>query len=239
MYPGGRPWELEISNAVKKSDCIFVFINSLSINKSGYLHKEITMALDIAQKQPEGAIYIIPVLIDTLDIPNRLSHLQCIYANSGPDIAAIIYPKLQKSLLYRALELNFITDKEIKLITSPVKFTGIKTVMGQFEGSPLKDGIYLVRGRNPDGSIYYGEAHIVRENGKYVAKYQIGGKNIIYSGESYTIGGRYGGGSVILHHGGSDVVYEGLSPSGIYEGVWGEGGTEQLIPASPFLYRQA
>ena len=30
-----------------------------------------------------------------------------------------------------------------------------------------------------------------------------------------------------------DVTYFGQSGTGIYEGTWGNGGTEQLIPASP------
>lgn len=72
----GHEWEYEIEKAVRRSDVIVVCLSQRSINKRGYVQKEIKLALDEADKQPEGTIFIIPVKLEECDVPQRLSHLQ-------------------------------------------------------------------------------------------------------------------------------------------------------------------
>jgi hypothetical protein len=47
-----------------------------SINKEGYVQREIRYALDVADEKPEGAIFIIPLRLEECDVPSRLTRWQ-------------------------------------------------------------------------------------------------------------------------------------------------------------------
>lgn len=89
----GQEWDVEIRKAVKDSDAIIVSLSSNSINKRGYIQKEIRMALDVAEEIPEDVIFIIPARIDNCDVPDRLSkyHWVDLFESDG-------YGKLIESL---------------------------------------------------------------------------------------------------------------------------------------------
>jgi anti-sigma B factor antagonist len=72
----GQKWEDEIPAAVRNSDVVLVCLSNESINKSGYVQKEIKDALDVADRQPEGTIFLIPAKLEECRIPDRLRHLQ-------------------------------------------------------------------------------------------------------------------------------------------------------------------
>jgi hypothetical protein len=72
LLPGQR-WEEEIPKAVRESDVVIVCLSQSSINKKGYVQKEIKYALDEADEQPEGTIFIIPAKLEECQIPTRLS----------------------------------------------------------------------------------------------------------------------------------------------------------------------
>jgi hypothetical protein len=44
--------------------------------QTGYLQKEIKQVLDIADQQPEGAIFLIPVRLEECDVPDRFRQWQ-------------------------------------------------------------------------------------------------------------------------------------------------------------------
>jgi CheY-like chemotaxis protein len=69
---GGQHWEYEIRKAVKESDIVMACLSKRSVTSSGYLHKEIRYALDAADEKPEGTIFIIPLLLEPCDVPERL-----------------------------------------------------------------------------------------------------------------------------------------------------------------------
>jgi putative nucleotidyltransferase with HDIG domain len=68
----GQDWEYEIRNAVRKSEVVVVCLSQNSVAKTGFVQKEIRYALDIADEQPEGAIYIIPLRLDPCSVPESL-----------------------------------------------------------------------------------------------------------------------------------------------------------------------
>lgn len=72
----GQDWNFEITKAVRNSHVVIVCLSEKSVNKKGYVQKEIIFALDVADRQPEGTIFIIPVKLEECNIPNRLSHWQ-------------------------------------------------------------------------------------------------------------------------------------------------------------------
>ncbi|MBV9467709.1 MAG: toll/interleukin-1 receptor domain-containing protein [Abitibacteriaceae bacterium] len=93
----GQEWKVVIPKEVRKSHIVLVCLSKNSVNKFGYVQKEIKIALDIADEQPEGTIYIVPARLEPCDLPERLKHLHCVnlYEPGG-------YENLMKALNERA-----------------------------------------------------------------------------------------------------------------------------------------
>jgi len=93
----GQDWQQEIPKAVRKADVVLVCLSRGSITKAGYVQKEITYALDVADEQPEGTIFLIPLKLEECDVPERLSrwHWVNYFEKSG-------YKKLLDALHMRA-----------------------------------------------------------------------------------------------------------------------------------------
>jgi hypothetical protein len=72
----GQDWTYEIKKAVRSSDVVIVFLSNRSVDKTGYVQKEIRIALDAADERPEGKIFLIPAKIEECDLPDRLSSRQ-------------------------------------------------------------------------------------------------------------------------------------------------------------------
>ncbi len=72
----GQDWDLVIRKAVRESDVVVICLSNDSITKAGYVQKEIRFALDVADEQPEGAIFLIPAKLEECQVPSRLSKLQ-------------------------------------------------------------------------------------------------------------------------------------------------------------------
>ena len=75
---GGEDWELEIPKAVRATDVVIVCLSQGSITKTGYVQKEIKEVLDVADLQPEGAIFVIPLKLEPCEVPTRLRKWQYI-----------------------------------------------------------------------------------------------------------------------------------------------------------------
>lgn len=68
----GQSWQREIMRAVRESDVFLACVSSRYATKSGYTSREINFALDIAEEKPEGTIFIIPVRLEDIPVPDRL-----------------------------------------------------------------------------------------------------------------------------------------------------------------------
>jgi hypothetical protein len=71
----GQEWVIEIRKAIRNSDYVIVCLSEMSIDKSGFVQKEIKIALDITDEQPEGKIFLIPLKLRECSVPERLNHL--------------------------------------------------------------------------------------------------------------------------------------------------------------------
>ncbi len=93
----GQDWKLEITRAVRNSDVVIVCLSHRSINKIGFVQREVKFALDVAEEQPEGSIFIIPAKLEECDIPQRLQQWQWVnlYEQDG-------YERLLLALRVRA-----------------------------------------------------------------------------------------------------------------------------------------
>jgi TIR domain len=76
---------------------VLVCLSKASTSKIGFVNKEIKFALDAADERPEGERYLIPVLLEPCEVPDRLSvwHWVRLYESDG-------YNKLVVSLRSRA-----------------------------------------------------------------------------------------------------------------------------------------
>ena len=77
LWPGTE-WEPIIRAAVRDSDVVLVCLSPTSCSKTGFVQKEIRIALDAAEERPEGAVYIIPVLLQRCTLPTRLARWQAV-----------------------------------------------------------------------------------------------------------------------------------------------------------------
>lgn len=98
---GGQDWQVEIPKALATSDAIIICLTKNSVDKEGYIQKEIKFALDKALEMPEGRIFLIPVKFEECEVPFALSRYQWVdlTVESG-------YAKMMKALKFRASQLE-------------------------------------------------------------------------------------------------------------------------------------
>jgi transcriptional regulator with XRE-family HTH domain len=68
----GHDWDLEIGKAIRASRYVLACLSKASITKAGYIQHELRKALDVADEQPEGSIFLIPVRLEDCEVPERL-----------------------------------------------------------------------------------------------------------------------------------------------------------------------
>jgi hypothetical protein len=71
LLPGDK-WKTTIDDAIDRSDYALVFLSSTSVSKTGYFQRELRYILEQSQLRPQGARFIIPVLIDECAVPRDL-----------------------------------------------------------------------------------------------------------------------------------------------------------------------
>jgi len=81
----GQEWDQAIQQAVRAADVVLVCLSTGSVNKSGYLQKEIRLVLDAADEQPDGTLFLIPVKLEACDVPDRIRrwHWVDLYRRGG------------------------------------------------------------------------------------------------------------------------------------------------------------
>jgi formylglycine-generating enzyme required for sulfatase activity len=93
----GQDWQQEIPAAVRACDAVIICLSQKSVTKEGYLHREIREALYVEEEKPEGTIFIIPVRLEEVEVPKRLSQWQ--WANMFDEDG---YHRLVRALTIRA-----------------------------------------------------------------------------------------------------------------------------------------
>jgi hypothetical protein len=75
IHPGER-WKSSIRKAVRRSDFFLACLSANSVNKRGFIQREIKDALDILQEMLDSDIYLIPVRLEDCTLPESLSEFQ-------------------------------------------------------------------------------------------------------------------------------------------------------------------
>lgn len=106
----GQNWPVEISKAVRSSDIVIVCLSHTSTTKAGFVQKEIKFALDAAEEQPDGTIFLIPLRLEECDVPIRLQQLHWVdlFKEKG-------YDRLLRSLITRAKQVSLKTPQIINI----------------------------------------------------------------------------------------------------------------------------
>jgi hypothetical protein len=71
LYPG-QDWDTEIEKAVETTDIVIVCLSNNSVNKDGYIQRELRFVLRIADYKPEGEIFVIPIRLSNCLVPRSL-----------------------------------------------------------------------------------------------------------------------------------------------------------------------
>ena len=87
----GIEWEPTIRAAVRNSDVVLVCLSKQSASKTGFAQKEIVIALDAAEERPEGAVFIIPVLLEECQLPSRLAKWQSVRLYETEGYAKLVW----------------------------------------------------------------------------------------------------------------------------------------------------
>src|SRR6185369_17976500 len=97
----GQDWNLEINKALDESDVILLCLSKKSVDKEGYVQKEMRLALDRALEMPEGRIFLIPARLEECELPYRLRSYQWVdlFTENGMD-------KLIRALNVRAKQVG-------------------------------------------------------------------------------------------------------------------------------------
>jgi hypothetical protein len=97
----GQNWRAEIKKRIRTTDVVLVCLSLQALNQAGYVHKEMKLALDVADEQPPKSIFVIPVRLEECDIPDHLDHLHWVnlFDEDG-------YTRLVKALRQRAEQLG-------------------------------------------------------------------------------------------------------------------------------------
>src|SRR5574341_2652306 len=136
----GQDWDLEIRKAVREADVVVVCLSNGSVTKAGYVQKEIRFALDVADEQPEGAIYLIPARLEDCQVPSRLDKWQWVnlFEEKG-------YKKLTTSLELRAKRLGVVINRPFYLEPQLIRIPAGKFLMGSTKeqaAQAMKDGAH-------------------------------------------------------------------------------------------------
>lgn len=105
----GMDWNMEIEKAVETSHIVLVFLTNNSVNKEGYIQRELRLVLDVALNMAEGTIFVIPLRLEDCELPRRLRSWQWLDyfpAEARPEA----YERLLSSLKIRADKLGIATD---------------------------------------------------------------------------------------------------------------------------------
>jgi hypothetical protein len=95
----GQDWQAEIRSAVETSDAVVIFLSNTSVNKDGFIQKELRLAREVAMEKTDGSIFLIPLRLDNCEVPKGLQLIH--WANYFGDEKENTYYKLTDALKFR------------------------------------------------------------------------------------------------------------------------------------------
>jgi hypothetical protein len=87
---GGQPWRVVIPQKLRAADLVLVFLSKISVTKKGYVQREFKLALDVIQELPDDSVFVIPVRLESCDVPERFRDFHWIDFFEDRDFSKII-----------------------------------------------------------------------------------------------------------------------------------------------------
>jgi hypothetical protein len=72
----GQKWRVEISKAIRHTDAFLACFSLAAVSKVGFINRELKEALEVADDQPEGKIFLIPLRLQDVKLPDRFREIQ-------------------------------------------------------------------------------------------------------------------------------------------------------------------
>jgi hypothetical protein len=164
----GVDWDLEIRRAIRGSEFFLACLSKKSIDKRGYVQKELKMGLGVLDEMPEGKIYLIPVRFEACEVPERLQSWQWVdlFAPRG-------FEKLKRAL-----------DSELDSRPAPIEPELILIPAGEFlmGSDPSKDK-YARDDEQPQHTVYLPDYYMAKTpvtNAQYAAFLEATGHNWLW-----------------------------------------------------------
>lgn len=125
----GQDWESKIEEILEEVDIVIICLSNNSVNATGFAQKEIRIAIEIAQKQPDGKIFLIPTRLDECPVPRKLRSLHWVdyFQADG-------YSKLRKSLHLQARK-SGLQIRPLRVRNLPMEVVDFKRYPWQSFGS--------------------------------------------------------------------------------------------------------
>lgn len=79
----GQNWDFEIKKALDRSQAILIFISHNSVERRSYLQKEMKIALENFTEKLISDIYIIPIMLDDVELPEQLNNIQSVKSSDS------------------------------------------------------------------------------------------------------------------------------------------------------------
>jgi len=103
----GQNWDFVIQQELRKADFIILLLSDISVSKRGYVQKEFNQALLYCEEKLDSDIFIIPILINSCNIPTKLSKFQWIEYSTEDSFEKILESlNIQRSILIKEKKLN-------------------------------------------------------------------------------------------------------------------------------------
>ena len=72
----GQDWRTNIEEAVESSEVVIICLSNHSVNKEGFVQKEMRYAREISLEKPDDTIFLVPIRLDECDVPRGLRFYQ-------------------------------------------------------------------------------------------------------------------------------------------------------------------
>jgi hypothetical protein len=102
----GETWENRITDAILSCDFFIACLSNESVNKRGYVQKELKQACALIEELPDDSVFVIPVRFDDCTIPRKFRHFHCIDLDPTPSGVLKIVNNLRQLLGIIDFELN-------------------------------------------------------------------------------------------------------------------------------------
>lgn len=83
----GMDWKFEIEEKLHRCSLILILCSAHSVQKEGFVQREIRMAIERAENMPDGRIFIIPIRFDNVEVPRKLAKYQWLEISSESEFS--------------------------------------------------------------------------------------------------------------------------------------------------------